>query len=142
MPLPQRLARFNRHVTNPIARTVAGRIPPFAIVRHQGRRSGTVYRTPIMAFPNRATGGYVVALTYGPDAQWVKNVLAAGGCEIERRGRTVSLTAPRLIGPAEAAPTLPAPVRWVLSRTRVMAFLNLVEKGDVVSASPGAHGPG
>ena len=28
-------------------------------------------------------GGYVIALTYGPDADWVKNVLAAGGCELE-----------------------------------------------------------
>jgi deazaflavin-dependent oxidoreductase (nitroreductase family) len=142
MPLPRRLARFNRYVTNPIARTIAGRVPPFAIVRHKGRRSGTAYRTPIMAFRDHATGGYVVALTYGPDAEWVKNVLAAGGCEFEYRGRVVPLTAPRLIGPAEAAPTIPAPVRWILRRLRVTAFLALVGMGGGVSPSLGADGPG
>ena len=142
MPLPQRLARFNRHVTNPIARTVAGRIPPFAILRHQGRRSGTAYRTPIMAFHDRATSGYVVALTYGPEAEWVKNVLAAGSCSLERSGHTVQLTAPRLIGVAEAAPSLPTPVRWILRRLRVTAFLALEPMVDRVSGPPGADGPG
>ena len=142
MPLPQRLARFNRHVTNPVARTVAGRLPPFAIVRHQGRRSGTAYRTPIMAFRDRATGGYVVALTYGPEAEWVKNVLAAGACELERGGRVARLTAPRLIAATEAAPSLPAPVRWILRRLRVTAFLALESRSDRVLGSPGADGPG
>lgn len=137
MPLPQRIARFNRHVTNPIARTVAGRIPPFAIVRHRGRRSGTAYRTPIMAFRNRATGSYVIALTYGPEAEWVKNVLAAGGCELERRGKIVPLTAPRLVGADEAGPSLPGLVRWFLNRLRVTDFLALVATADGISPSPG-----
>jgi hypothetical protein len=38
----------------------------------------------------------VFALTYGPDTDWVKNVLAAGGCELRTRGRTIRLTSPRL----------------------------------------------
>lgn len=126
MPLPARVARFNRRVTNPVARTIAGRIPPFAIVAHRGRRSGTAYRTPVMAFPDRsAAGGYVFALTYGPEAEWVRNVFAADGCGLERRGRTVQLAAPRLIDAAEAAPSLPTLVRWILRRLRVTAFLSL-----------------
>lgn len=36
------------------------------------------------------------ALTYGPDTDWVKNVLAAGACTIETRGQRISCTAPRL----------------------------------------------
>jgi hypothetical protein len=31
---------------------------------------------------------YVVALTYGPDVDWLKNLRASGGGEIETRGPT------------------------------------------------------
>jgi hypothetical protein len=34
MQLPQGLARFNRHVTNPIQRLWAGWAPSFAIIDH------------------------------------------------------------------------------------------------------------
>ena len=43
-----------------------------------------------------AGDGYLIALTYGPGTDWVKNVLAAGGCELETRGRIVRLVSPRL----------------------------------------------
>src|SRR6266508_1110713 len=86
MPLPQGLGRFNRLVTNPVTRTFAGRVPGFAIVVHRGRTSGRRYRTPVNAFA-RPDGGYTLALTYGPDAQWVRNVLAQGGCTLEATGR-------------------------------------------------------
>ena len=50
MQLPQRLARFNRHVTNPIQRMWAGWAPSFGILEHVGRRSGKAYRTPLTVF--------------------------------------------------------------------------------------------
>jgi hypothetical protein len=53
-----------------------------------------MYQTPVNVFAS--SDGYVFALTYGPDTDWVKNVLAAGGCELRTRGRTVRLTSPRL----------------------------------------------
>lgn len=123
MPFPQRLARLNRHLANPVARTFAGRVPPLAIVGHTGRRSGRAYRVPVMAFA--ADGGYLIALTYGPDADWVRNVLARGACTLERGGRTVALADARLVGPAEALPRLPAPLRPVLRLLQVSAFLRL-----------------
>jgi hypothetical protein len=43
-----------------------------------------------------AQDGYVLALTYGPDTDWVKNILAAGGCGLQTRGRTMQMTAPCL----------------------------------------------
>src|SRR4051794_22779527 len=95
MPLPRALARFNRKVTNPIARTIAGRLPGAAIIAHRGRRSGRAYRTPVSAF--RRPGGYAVALTYGPGAEWVQNVLAAGNATLETGGRQVRVTNPRVI---------------------------------------------
>jgi len=50
MQLPQWLARFNRHVTNPIQRLWAGGAPGFAILEHVGRRSGKRYPTPLNVF--------------------------------------------------------------------------------------------
>jgi len=93
MPLPHWLTRVNLVVTNRITRPIAGRLPWFGLLEQVGRRSGTVRRTPINIF--RRGDRYVIALTYGPDVQWLKNVLAAGGCRVCMQGRWVSLTAPR-----------------------------------------------
>jgi deazaflavin-dependent oxidoreductase (nitroreductase family) len=95
MPLPRGLARFNRRVTNPVARRLGRRLPGFAIVHHRGRSSGRAYQPPVSAF--RRPGGYAVALTYGPRAEWVQNVLAAGGCELEIGGRRVELGNSRVV---------------------------------------------
>jgi hypothetical protein len=78
MPLriARRVARFNRAVTNPIQLQYAWLLPPWAVILHRGRRSGRLYRTPVNVFPR--PGGCVVALTYGPQSDWVRNVLAAG----------------------------------------------------------------
>ena len=95
MPLPRALARFNLKVTNPILGHVAGRLPGFAIVTHVGRRSGTRRTTPVNLFRDGET--YVIALTYGRGSQWVKNVLAAGGCDIHTRGRDLHLVDPRVV---------------------------------------------
>ena len=94
MPIPRAVARWNKVGLNRVTRHVAPRVPGFGVVVHRGRRSGRRYETPVNVFP--ATGGYLLALTYGPDADWVKNVLAAGGCELRTRGRAIRVTAPRL----------------------------------------------
>jgi deazaflavin-dependent oxidoreductase (nitroreductase family) len=85
-----RLWRFRHAVSryvNPLTRPVTARLPTFALLTHRGRRSGRSYRTPINVF--RRGDNYFFFLTYGSDVQWVKNVLAAGSCSIETRGRIV-----------------------------------------------------
>ena len=77
------VAAFHRAITNPIASGFAAQLPGFAIVTNVGRKSGTLYRTPVNVF--RPPGGFLIALTYGRDSGWVKNVLAAGGCQLETR---------------------------------------------------------
>lgn len=95
MVLPRALASFNRQVTNPIAGLVAGKVPVLAVVRHVGRHSGRAYRTPVWAF--EAEGEFRIALTYGIDSEWVKNVLAAGEFALETQGRTVELIDPAVL---------------------------------------------
>lgn len=102
-----------KRYVNPITRPLAKRLPSFAILTHRGRKSGRVYRTPINVF--RRGTEYFFFLTYGSDVQWVKNVLAAGSCSIETRGRVVELTEPELVTDPELRPA-PVHIRFVERR--------------------------
>ena len=66
----------------------------------------------------------VLALTYGPDTDWVENVLAAGGCELRTRGRVVRLVSPRLFHD-EARHDIRPLERQVLRVIGVADFLSL-----------------
>src|SRR5688572_4039853 len=109
-----RLARFNRSFTNRVSARFAGRIPPFAIIHHIGRKSGKPYATPIVVF--RRADSFVIAMTYGVEAEWSKNVLAAGGCTIEYRGKSIALVNPSLTSVSEVSDRLPRFVRFILKR--------------------------
>jgi len=122
MPLSRRIAHFNRRVTNRLTRHIAWWTPGFAIVTHVGRRSGRTYRTPVNVF--RDGDRYVFALTYGRDADWVRNVLAAGRCEIRTRGRTVRLEQPELFTD-ETRSGVPPPARVVMRAIDAADFLAL-----------------
>ena len=74
------MARFNRQVLNRLTRPLARHLPGFGVIIHRGRRTDRLYKTPVNVF--RHDGDYVVALTYGPESDWVKNVLAAASCEL------------------------------------------------------------
>ena len=73
------MARFSRAVTNRLTNSL--RRSPAGPSRDRGapaaRSGGRVHRTPVNVFVARTAT--IFALTYGRDAQWVRNVLAAGG---------------------------------------------------------------
>ena len=122
MPLPRRLAKFNRVVTNRVLGPLARYLPGFAIVSHVGRRSRRTYRTPVNLFGRG--DDYVIALTYGADSQWVRNVLAAGGADIETRRRLLHLVDPEVVhDPARSL--VPKPIRVPLRLANVDEFMLL-----------------
>jgi deazaflavin-dependent oxidoreductase (nitroreductase family) len=86
---------FTTRIVNPLTRRVAGHLPWFGIIVVPGRQSGVIRRVPMNVF--RVEEHWVMALTYGRDVDWVKNVLAAGGCRLETRGRVVALRDPELV---------------------------------------------
>jgi deazaflavin-dependent oxidoreductase (nitroreductase family) len=111
MPLPKKLARFNRSVTNRLMLLLAGWAPGFAVLHHAGRKSGTPYTTPVWAL--RRANTLTIALVYGPDSDWTKNILAANGCEAEYGRQMLVLGQPRIVhdpthnqAPAAARPLL------------------------------------
>src|SRR5215472_11318373 len=122
MAMGRRMATVNRYVTNRVLGGPAHLLPGFGVVHHIGRRTGRRYQTPVNVF--RTPGGYVFALTYGSRAEWVRNVLAEGGCDLVTRGRRVRLTSPRLLHD-ERQSMMPAHVRMVLRLVHVDEFLEL-----------------
>jgi deazaflavin-dependent oxidoreductase (nitroreductase family) len=105
------LAKINIAFTNRITGLFAGWLPGFGILTHVGRKSGKVYRTPINVF--RASNGFIIALTYSSQSEWVKNALAAGGCELQTRGKKYQLSVPRVVNDPTRR-RFPIPVRPVL----------------------------
>jgi len=126
MPLPRWLRGMNRRVTNPAMRRVSGRAKYFGTLIHKGRKSGTIYRTPVNAFPS--DGGYIFALTYGSDVDWLRNVEAAGECRLRYRGRILWLVDPVRISEGEAMPAVPATVRGALKALSVHEFMAMRTK--------------
>src|SRR5437660_486663 len=101
------------------ATRLAGR---FAVIRHVGRRSGKPYETTIMIWP--VEDGFVIALTYGPEVDWYRNILAAGQCTLLWHGRVYAVGKPKPIAATTALPAFPPAFRPILRR-RVKHFVRL-----------------
>jgi len=109
--MPMAITGFNKHVTNRIARRLVG-LSDIVEIEHVGRVSGSPYRTPVMAF--RAGDTMTIALTYGPDVDWLKNITAAGGCTMRTRRQTLTLGPPHRLGADEGLARMPQPARTLL----------------------------
>jgi deazaflavin-dependent oxidoreductase (nitroreductase family) len=131
MPLPRGLAKFNLVVTNRVLGPAARYVPGLAVVSHVGRRSGRTYRTPVSLF--KRGDGFAIALFYGVDSQWVRNVVAAGGVDIQTRGRHLRLVRPEIVrDPARSY--VPRPVRVPLRLLNVDAFMLLERQSSSTAA--------
>jgi deazaflavin-dependent oxidoreductase (nitroreductase family) len=125
MPIPMAIARVNRRVTNRITGLFAGRIPPFVVLEHRGRKTGKVYRTPLMMFRE---GSYVlIVLTYGERTDWLRNLQAGGGAVAIERNRRIAVSDPVIEQGPAAMKQLPRPVRF---------FLGLLGIDQVVRLTP------
>lgn len=120
--LPRQLAGFNRIVTNRTYGRLAGHAPWMGIVVHRGRKTGREYRTPVNV--HRFEDGYRISLDYGPGSDWVRNVIARGGCTMVSRGKSIELSSPRVVEDAGATWAPPA-LRRVLTTVGSGYYLQL-----------------
>jgi deazaflavin-dependent oxidoreductase (nitroreductase family) len=88
-----------------------------ARLEHTGRRSGNRYATPVVARP--IFGGFAVPLPYGTEVDWLRNVQAAGGGELQVGGARYRVRAPRVVPTAQIASELSPLYRLA---ARVYAF--------------------
>jgi len=85
-PIKRRFLWLINHTLNRITGWLARRgHGPFSLVRHAGRKTGTVYETPLILA--RIPKGFVAELTYGPEVDWYRNIVAAGHCEVVYKGK-------------------------------------------------------
>lgn len=129
MPVPRGVARFNKVALNKVTVRIAPVAPGFGVLTHRGRKSGRVFHTPVNVFakPDRV----VIALTYGTDSDWLKNVQAAGACDVRTRGSDIHLVNPRLVHDDTRADIRPFE-RMILRALKVSDFL-VLDRND---ASP------
>lgn len=118
--MPDFVLRFNKRIGNRIQGTWAPYLPPWAVVHHTGRKSGKQFHSPVMVFKEGSR--LYINLVYGSDAQWVKNVLAAGGGEVTRAGRTVKVESPEVVLRENWDGKLPLGVRMTGSKTGVLVL--------------------
>ena len=112
-PVLNAIRRFNRNVGNPRQMATAGSPGAYAsVIRHVGRTSGQEYETPIGAIATEE--GFVVALPYGANADWLKNLLASGSANIVDEGSTYRVDQPEVVAMAEAIDDFPPKERRML----------------------------
>ena len=131
------VVRFlNKHSINRVARAVARTsFGPFAVIRHVGRRSGKRYETPVIVIP--AAGAFIIALTSGPEVDWYRNVLAAGGCKVLWHGREYAISEIEPVDVESARPMFSPAERLILGTlgTRHFVRLRYVMGGQDAGAS-------
>jgi deazaflavin-dependent oxidoreductase (nitroreductase family) len=92
--VPRSVARFNKRYTNPLQMHWAPYLPPWAVIEHIGRRSGRTYETPVIAAVDGGT--LYVAVLYGEQSDWIRNVLSTGGGHVRRAGQRFRLAEPEI----------------------------------------------
>lgn len=119
-----RIRSLNKHVTNKVLIHISGKkIGHLVILSHVGRKSGKLYRIPIIAEPT--TNGFVIALTYGRKVDWVENVLAKGCCSLLWKNKEYSLVNPEFIDKEVGLRGFPALFRTGLRTMGIQYYLRL-----------------
>lgn len=120
-----RIIVINKHVTNKILIHISGRkFGHFAILSHVGRKSGKLFRIPIIAEPIK--NGFVIALTYGKKVDWYENVIAKGGCSLIWKNNEYILINPEFIDKEIGVTAFPDIFRSVLRKMGIQYYLRLV----------------
>jgi deazaflavin-dependent oxidoreductase (nitroreductase family) len=124
---------------NPLIVKLAGRrhFHMAAQIRHVGRRSGRTYTTPVSA--RRSGDTVLIALTFGNQSDWSRNVRSAGGGSIRIEGEDLDVTQPQGMSRQEARPL----VRPAFSPLERASFRMLgIKQVMVLRVASAKHAPG
>lgn len=88
----RRLARATKRFPLKTAWTTGASV---SVVRHIGRSSGREFDTPVQ--PVVTAEGFLVALPYGSNSDWVRNVLARGNATILHHGTAYRVGHPEVV---------------------------------------------
>jgi deazaflavin-dependent oxidoreductase (nitroreductase family) len=134
--------RFHHAVGNPVQLRSAGTPSAYAsVIRHQGRRTGRTYHTPVWAVLTE--DGFVIAIVYGSGTDWLKNVLASGAAAIVHHGASYPVDQPEIVPIQRARAYFPATLQRTHRLVGVDRCLRVRRvKAANTSAAQGAWSPG
>src|SRR5688500_1123470 len=118
-----RIRFLNKRIFNRITLKFAGSsYSPISIIRHVGRRSGTLHATPVIVEPldNR----FMFALPYGHNVDWYRNLLAAGRGTLIWHGKEYPVENPEPFLRTDLQ-SLPFVLRWIVRITGVQHFIEM-----------------
>jgi deazaflavin-dependent oxidoreductase (nitroreductase family) len=122
----RRLRAFVKRFVNPILRYAArAGLGPFALLRHEGRRSGKQYENPIWVW--RMKDGFMIVLTYGRGTDWLRNLQAADQGSLRWHRREYVFKRPQFIDAKTASQALPPFVKFVLRLRGAHEYVKLAD---------------
>ncbi len=82
---------------NKIALPLAGHrfFPLWVVLKHRGRRTGKEYSVPLAVIPTATS--FIIAMPWGRETDWVRNVRAAGACTVRWKGVDYVCTDPTFV---------------------------------------------
>ena len=112
-------------VLNPWVLRVAGRVPPWVVLHHSGRRSGKEYTTPLVAFAARPDEEVlaVLPLPWGSGTDWARNTMSSGTARLTRGSAEFLVKDVRLVPAYEAIGWLGTVPSKLLSALGIEEFL-------------------
>jgi deazaflavin-dependent oxidoreductase (nitroreductase family) len=112
MARPPRAAKL----FNKLSVRLAGRrfIPLWVVLHHRGRKSGKQYTVPLAVIPTDTT--FVIALPWGRETDWVRNVRAAGRCTVRWKAVDYECSDPTFVDVDTALAAAHGLTRRVLAR--------------------------
>lgn len=123
-PVVNTLRRMNRSVTNPrVLRTAGSAGTQTSVIEHVGRRSGQTYETPVDII--ETTTRMLIALPYGTNTDWLRNVLAAGTAVVVSGGERIATERPAVVATADVEELIPARTMRTLRLFGVSQCLSL-----------------
>ncbi len=122
----KRIRTSVKRFVNPILRNATG-LPygPFAIIRHVGRKSGKTYENPIWV--RRAPDGFIIVLTFGPGADWLRNLQAADRGTLYWHKREYVFQPPVFVDAKTANAALPALIKFALGLQGTFQYVKLTD---------------
>ncbi len=111
-PVLNTVRRISRATKPAVLKSAGTAGSPTSVVRHVGRVSGKEYETPVTVLPTDS--GFVIALPYGPNTDWLRNVLASGAATIVTDGETVAVERPEVVSREGAEQDFPPGARRTL----------------------------
>ncbi len=127
--IKEQVRYFNRQILNPFTLSFAGRPhSPYAIIRHEGRTSGRVYKTPVVA--QRTDEGFVIPMPYGDHVDWFRNLKAAGEGVVASGGHAYQIGDFEVVDAEVALPEFPEWMQPLLEKAETEQYLRAQRLSD------------